>query len=73
MLTARDSVGERVEGLERGADDYLVKPFAFAELLARLRALLRRPARRFETIRARSARARSRSTGWARWAAGAST
>ncbi len=44
MLTARDAVEERVEGLESGADDYLVKPFAPAELVARLRALLRRPA-----------------------------
>ncbi|CAG0988125.1 Response regulator MprA [Anaerolineae bacterium] len=42
MLTARDAVEDRVEGLERGADDYLVKPFAPAELLARLHALLRR-------------------------------
>jgi two-component system OmpR family response regulator len=42
MLTARDSVEDRVEGLDSGADDYLVKPFAFAELLARLRALVRR-------------------------------
>jgi two-component system OmpR family response regulator len=42
MLTARDSVSDRVEGLDAGADDYLVKPFAFAELLARLRALVRR-------------------------------
>src|SRR5438105_3627299 len=42
MLTARDAVGDRVEGLDAGADDYLVKPFALAELLARLRALLRR-------------------------------
>src|SRR5436305_202928 len=42
MLTARDSVDDRVEGLDSGADDYLVKPFAFAELLARLRALVRR-------------------------------
>jgi DNA-binding response OmpR family regulator len=51
MLTALDGVDDRVDGLERGADDYLGKPFAFAELLARLRALLRRPARRFEAIR----------------------
>src|SRR6266540_5183993 len=42
MLTARDAVGERVAGLDAGADDYLVKPFALDELLARLRALLRR-------------------------------
>lgn len=42
ILTARDSVDDRVAGLDGGADDYLVKPFAFAELLARLRALLRR-------------------------------
>lgn len=44
MLTARDAVEHRVEGLETGADDYLVKPFAPAELLARIHALLRRPA-----------------------------
>jgi heavy metal response regulator len=43
MLTARDAVEDRVKGLEGGADDYLVKPFAFVELLARIRALLRRP------------------------------
>lgn len=42
MLTARDAVKDRVKGLEAGADDYLVKPFAFDELLARVRALLRR-------------------------------
>lgn len=42
MLTARDGVADRVEGLDAGADDYLVKPFAFDELLARVRALLRR-------------------------------
>lgn len=42
FLTARDSVDDRVKGLELGADDYLVKPFAFAELLARVRTLLRR-------------------------------
>src|SRR5262249_19328901 len=44
MLTARDSVDDRVRGLDAGADDYLIKPFAFQELLARLRALARRPA-----------------------------
>lgn len=51
ILTARDEVEDRVAGLRHGADDYLVKPFAFAELIARLHALLRRPARRFETTR----------------------
>jgi len=44
LLTARDAVPDRVAGLDAGADDYLVKPFAFAELAARLRALVRRPA-----------------------------
>jgi len=43
MLTAKDKVSDRVEGLNCGADDYLVKPFAFEELIARARALLRRP------------------------------
>jgi len=42
MLTARDRIEDRVHGLQQGADDYLVKPFAFSELLARVRALLRR-------------------------------
>jgi two-component system response regulator MprA len=42
MLTARDSIGDRVTGLDSGADDYLVKPFAYEELVARVRALLRR-------------------------------
>ena len=50
LLTARDAVDERVRGLDAGADDYLVKPFAFAELLARLRALLRRPPLQTETV-----------------------
>jgi two-component system OmpR family response regulator len=44
MLTARDAVEDRVAGLDSGADDYLTKPFSFAELLARLRSLARRPA-----------------------------
>ncbi len=43
LLTAKDSVADRVEGLNAGADDYVVKPFAFEELLARVRALVRRP------------------------------
>src|SRR6266851_8532574 len=48
MLTARDTISDRVNGLDAGADDYLVKPFAYDELLARVRALLRRssPARK---------------------------
>ncbi len=54
LLTARDGVEDRVRGLDAGADDYLVKPFAFSELLARIRALLRRgqpdPARQFKLM-----------------------
>jgi len=45
MLTAKDQVPQRVEGLNAGADDYLIKPFSFDELVARLRALLRRPSK----------------------------
>ena len=53
LLTARDSVPDRVKGFELGADDYLVKPFAFSELLARIRSLLRRaPARQIEALKA---------------------
>jgi two-component system, OmpR family, copper resistance phosphate regulon response regulator CusR len=54
VLTAKDAVQDRVVGLDSGADDYLVKPFAFAELLARLRALIRR-GRPAETQRLRVA------------------
>ena len=50
LLTARDAVRDRVVGLDAGADDYLVKPFAFAELAARLRALARRPAATVDPI-----------------------
>ena len=50
FLTARDAVEDRVKGLELGADDYLVKPFAFAELLARVRTLLRRGPPREEAL-----------------------
>ena len=50
LLTARDAVDDRVKGLDAGADDYLVKPFAFPELLARIRALLRRPPLQSEPI-----------------------
>jgi len=48
FLTAKDKIKDRVDGLNAGADDYLIKPFAFEELLARVRALLRRPQNRLE-------------------------
>lgn len=52
MLTARDQVNDRVRGLDLGADDYVVKPFAFSELLARLRSVLRRgPSREIDSVR----------------------
>ncbi len=50
MLTARDSIDDRIEGLDHGADDYLVKPFAFAELAARVRSLMRREAGRSTAV-----------------------
>src|SRR5205823_7338351 len=50
VLTARDGVADRVRGLDAGADDYLVKPFALVELLARLRALIRRAAGQAEAV-----------------------
>lgn len=50
MLTARDSIEERITGLDHGADDYLVKPFAFGELTARVRSLLRREAARTSSV-----------------------
>ena len=50
FLTAKDKINDRVEGLNAGADDYLIKPFAFEELLARVRALLRRPTKTIDNI-----------------------
>jgi two-component system copper resistance phosphate regulon response regulator CusR len=52
FLTARDAIGEKVRGLDLGADDYLVKPFAFSELLARIRSIMRRgPERQLPSLR----------------------
>jgi two-component system copper resistance phosphate regulon response regulator CusR len=52
VLTARDAIGEKVRGLDLGADDYLVKPFAFSELLARIRSIMRRgPERQLPNLR----------------------
>ena len=59
MLTSRDAVADRIAGLDHGADDYLTKPFDFGELLARLRALLRRP-EALQTMLVRVSRLRSR-------------
>jgi len=50
ILTAKDKIGDRVDGLNAGADDYLIKPFAFEELLARVRALLRRPQKVIDNV-----------------------
>jgi DNA-binding response OmpR family regulator len=50
ILTAKDKIEDRVEGLDSGADDYLIKPFAFEELLARVRTLLRRPKNKLDDI-----------------------
>jgi len=50
MLTAKDQISDRVTGLNAGADDYLIKPFAFDELVARVRALLRRPTKTLSTV-----------------------
>lgn len=50
MVTARDTVQDRIEGLDGGADDYITKPFSFAELLARVRAVMRRPGSRGESV-----------------------
>jgi DNA-binding response OmpR family regulator len=50
ILTAKDAIEDRVQGLDNGADDYLTKPFAFSELLARLRALQRRPPLQVQSI-----------------------
>lgn len=52
MLTGRSEVGDRVDGLDTGADDYLTKPFSFVELLARVRSLLRRRSKDLETLQA---------------------
>ena len=58
IVTAKDMVEDRVRGLDMGADDYLIKPFAFSELLARVRALLHAPG---------ALGARPRPSGWATW------
>ena len=50
MVTARDTIADRIQGLDGGADDYVTKPFSFAELLARIRAVIRRPGSRAESV-----------------------
>ena len=71
MLTARDAVGDRVAGLDAGADDYVIKPFALDELLARVRALLRRTgvADGPGAVAVRRSRARHGNEGGATWRA----
>ena len=77
MLTARDTVGDRVTGLDAGADDYLVKPFAYEELAARLRALSRagprRPSRATSELDGRADHASTRRLAGSRSAAARST
>ncbi len=67
ILTARDTVAERIRGLDSGADDYLVKPFAFDELLARTRALLRRARTGFDQVLRFGPLMLDRSTRRVRW------
>jgi two-component system, OmpR family, response regulator len=67
ILTARDAVPERIRGLDDGADDYLIKPFAFEELLARMRALLRRSRRVFDPVLRVGALVLDRSTRRVSW------
>ena len=64
MLTARGTETDRIVGLELGADDYVVKPFSSAEVIARIRAVLRRSGR--DAARARTRRSRSTACGWTR-------
>ena len=64
MLTARDSIEDKVAGLDNGADDYLVKPFAFAELLARIRVLLKRSKQENDLTRKSNAYRSQRKCKW---------
>jgi DNA-binding response OmpR family regulator len=67
VLTARDAIAERVRGLEGGADDYLVKPFAFEELLARIRSLLRRSQQGYSLVLRAGRLTLNRATRQVRW------